>query len=522
MSGSPNEPASALVAGKYQLTRMIGKGGMGSVHEGIHITLGTRVAVKFIEAEYADSTDARSRFENEARAAAKLQSKHVVSVFDHGVMPDGRPYIVMEFLQGEPLDRRLERLGRLAPMDTVRIVSQVARALARAHAAGIVHRDLKPENVFLVWDEEDSADIAKVVDFGIAKFTNASMGVSSSTRTGSVLGTPYYMSPEQARGLRTVDARTDLWALGVITYRAAVGELPFFGEALGDLLVKICTAPLPVPSHVSPGLPLAFDAWFARALERDPEQRFQTAAEMADALSQALLGHGGRQSAAILPAPVPVGGGAQSSLQPTPAGVQLPSGVGTPQPAQAYATPGGYATPGYGNAPSAAGFGATTPAPSPGWGQTPAQLTDASFTQTPYGVPRKGSGVGIAVVAGLALIGLLGIGGVSFFVFRSAAGSAAAQPSASDAAALVSAPQNAAPSGAVAPSPEPSVAPAPEPAPEVASAAPTGAPTSIPPANRPTDARPRTTVPTVPAPPPPATTAPRRPSRPSPADLTGY
>ena len=175
---------------------------MGSVWEGIHITLGNRVAVKFIETDYAESDEARTRFENEARAAARLQSKYVVHVYDYGVMPDGRPFIVMEYLAGESLDARLERLGKLTLEDTTRIITQVSRALAKAHAAGIVHRDLKPENVFLVNDEEDASDIAKVVDFGIAKFTDTSMGVSSSTRTGSVLGTPYYMSPEQARGLR--------------------------------------------------------------------------------------------------------------------------------------------------------------------------------------------------------------------------------------------------------------------------------------------------------------------------------
>ena len=177
-----------LVAGKYRLTRLIGRGGMGSVWEGIHNSLGTRVAVKFIDSEYINSEEIRARFANEARAAAKLVSKHVVQVFDHGVCADGRSYIVMEFLSGEALDHRLERVGRLSPAETVRIVTQVCRGLAKAHAAGIVHRDLKPENIFLVWDEEDGADIAKVVDFGIAKFTDASIAASSATRTGSVLG----------------------------------------------------------------------------------------------------------------------------------------------------------------------------------------------------------------------------------------------------------------------------------------------------------------------------------------------
>ncbi|MCC6899149.1 MAG: protein kinase [Polyangiaceae bacterium] len=285
MSETPESPPTELVGGKYRLTRMLGKGGMGSVWEGVHVSLGTHVAVKFIETEYVDSHEARSRFENEARAAAKLASKHVVKVHDHGVMNDGRPFIVMEYLSGEPLDVRLNRVGRLSIQETAVIVQQVSRALNKAHEVGIVHRDLKPENVFLVRDDEDGTEIAKVVDFGIAKFTDASGGLSSSTRTGSVLGTPYYMSPEQARGLRSVDTRSDLWSLAVIAYRSVVGELPFVGEAVGDLLVQICVSPTPVPSQKVPGLPPAFDAWVARGLGKEPGARFQTAAEMAEALT---------------------------------------------------------------------------------------------------------------------------------------------------------------------------------------------------------------------------------------------
>jgi len=274
-----------VVAGKYRLTRLLGRGGMGAVWEGTHLSLGTRVAVKFIDAEYAESPEARSRFENEARAAARLRSKHVVEVYDHGVSGDGRPFIVMEFLQGEPLDKRLDRLGRLPSKDTAQIVMQVCRALSKAHAANIVHRDLKPENVFLVWDDEDGTDVVKVVDFGIAKFNDASMSSSAATRTGSVLGTPHYMSPEQARGLRSVDSRSDLWSVAVIAYRCIVGALPFEGEAVGDLLVKLCTAPIPVPSRIAPDVPPGFDAWLQKALTREPAQRFQTAAQLSESLA---------------------------------------------------------------------------------------------------------------------------------------------------------------------------------------------------------------------------------------------
>jgi serine/threonine protein kinase len=259
---------------------------MGSVWEGRHASLGTRVAVKFIEAEYAHSADARQRFDNEARAAATIESKHAIQVYDHGLSADGRPYIVMELLLGEPLDARLKRVGRLHATDTARIIQQVCRGLHRAHERGIIHRDLKPENIFLVHNSDDDDEIAKVLDFGIAKIkaTPGALGISSGTKTGTLLGTPFYMSPEQARGLRNVDHRSDLWSLGVIVFRCITGVLPFDGESLGDLLVKICTGPIPVPSQFAPGLPPQIDAWMARALDREPAQRFQTAQELADAL----------------------------------------------------------------------------------------------------------------------------------------------------------------------------------------------------------------------------------------------
>lgn len=279
------QPPEGLVAGKYRLTRLLGRGGMGSVWEGVHATLGNRVACKFIEPEFVQSEDAVIRFENEARAAASLKSKHVVDVYDHGVMPDGRPYIVMEFLEGEPLDARIEKQGAMTLPQTATIVLQVSRALSRAHRNGIVHRDLKPENVFLVWDDEDRTDVAKVVDFGIAKFTDTeASGISSATKTGSILGTPYYMSPEQARGLKNLDARSDNWSLGVITYEALTGMRPFDGEAVGDLLVRICTTDPVPPSDLNPNLPPALDEWMKRALHRDPDQRFQDVSEMAEAL----------------------------------------------------------------------------------------------------------------------------------------------------------------------------------------------------------------------------------------------
>src|SRR5215469_132138 len=176
-------PVRGLVAGKYEVLQLIGRGGMGTVWEGRHASLGTRVAIKFVDPEYADSQEARTRFVTEARAAATIQSKHAIQIFDHGVTDDGRPYIVMELLSGEPLDRRMERVGRISLQETAHVIGHVCRALQRAHEAGVIHRDLKPENIFLVRSPDDDEEIAKVLDFGIAKIRApvGEDGISSST-----------------------------------------------------------------------------------------------------------------------------------------------------------------------------------------------------------------------------------------------------------------------------------------------------------------------------------------------------
>ena len=271
---------------------MIGRGGMGSVWEGRHTSLGSRVAIKFIDADHAASKEAQARFVHEAKAAARIQSRHAVQILDHGVTDDGHAYMVMELLVGETLDKRIARIGRLTLDQTAKIVGQICRALQRAHDGGIIHRDLKPDNVFLVRSPDEDEEIAKVLDFGVAKFTphEGDARITSGTKTGAVLGTPYYMSPEQARGLRSTDWRTDLWSLGVIAYECVTGCLPFEGESVGDLLVKICTSNPPLPSEKVADLPAEFDAWFVRALDRDPLRRFESATDLADSLTRAIGG----------------------------------------------------------------------------------------------------------------------------------------------------------------------------------------------------------------------------------------
>lgn len=273
------------IADKYRLVRLIGRGGMGSVWEATHVSLGTTFAIKLIESQEDLDEEVQLRFLNEARAAARLQSRHVVRVFDHGVTDSGDPYIAMELLQGEPLSNRLARVRRLSMQDTATIIAQVARALNLAHSQGIVHRDLKPENIFLTQEPDSDEELVKVVDFGIAKFPRSSSDMAPCTRTGEVMGTPYYMSPEQARGIKSADHRADLWSLGVIAYRCVVGELPFDGNTLVDLMIRITTSDVPVPSAHADDVPEAFDKWFAKAVAREPEERFQTANELAAALA---------------------------------------------------------------------------------------------------------------------------------------------------------------------------------------------------------------------------------------------
>ncbi len=242
-------------------------------------------------------------------------------------LDDGTPYIVMELLEGESLAQRLARVGRLSLSETTRIVSHIARALTKAHEAGIVHRDLKADNVFLVRNLDE--ELAKVLDFGIAKVAMSEDAPQALTSTGAVVGSPHTMSPEQARGLGNVDHRADLWALGIIAFQCATGTRPFESEVLGDLLLKICTDPIPVPSSRAP-LPPGFDSWFARATERDPSRRFQSALEMANALRAVVEG----TAPGTLPSAAPHSGpGAYLSAPPSAAATVQPM-VSAPPPAK--------------------------------------------------------------------------------------------------------------------------------------------------------------------------------------------
>jgi len=258
---------------------------MGAVWRAEHLGWEAPVAVKLMNRDVTDRPEALARFEREVRLAAGLRSPHVVQVLDHGIDEDtGIPFIAMELLEGESLEQRLRRLGRLSPEETFSVVAQLVRALSRAHAAGIVHRDLKPDNVFLVRNDEDS--IVKILDFGVAKGLVPSLE-GGLTRPGSVVGTPFYMSPEQLRGSREIDHRADLWSLSTIACECLTGRRPFEAEDFAQLaLLLLGNTGRPLPSTLG-RVPPSFDAWFLRATHPDIAQRFQSARELSQTLALA-------------------------------------------------------------------------------------------------------------------------------------------------------------------------------------------------------------------------------------------
>jgi eukaryotic-like serine/threonine-protein kinase len=273
--------------GAYRVLQQIGEGGMGTVWLAEHTMLGRRAAIKLLHPMFTTRPDIVTRFFNEARAATAITDPGIVQIFDFGHHVDGSAYIAMEMLEGEPLDKRLRRLGRMAPSDALRVMRQVASTLGVAHTRGIVHRDLKPENVFLVRDPEVyGGERAKVLDFGIAKLTGDQ---SIKTQTSAVMGTPAYMSPEQCRGAGHVDQRSDVYALGCMIFALTSGGPPFDAEGAGEIIAMHLREPAPLLSSRIPGVPPELDALVARCLAKDPAQRYASGTELAAAIG-ALLG----------------------------------------------------------------------------------------------------------------------------------------------------------------------------------------------------------------------------------------
>ncbi|HEY6556017.1 MAG TPA: protein kinase [Polyangiaceae bacterium] len=311
-----------LLAGKYRVERVLGKGGMGYVVLALHMQLEQPVAVKLLMPELAVLEEPVARFLREARAAVKIRSEHVARVIDVGKLDDGTPYMVMEYLDGHDLAAELDVRGRLPVEESVDYVVQASEAIAEAHSLGIVHRDLKPANLFLS-RHADGSPLVKVLDFGISKALLSDDGspAPNLTATQSLIGSPYYMSPEQVRKPKTVDARTDIWSLGVILYELLTGRLPFTADTAMSVLAAVVSDPPPPLREVRPDVPAALAEVVARCLEKEPARRFQHVAELAKALKP----HGPETSAAIVSRISGMQRGV--SLPPHVAATPLPAGV---------------------------------------------------------------------------------------------------------------------------------------------------------------------------------------------------
>jgi serine/threonine-protein kinase len=269
---------------KYRIVRLLGQGGMGDVYEAEHARIGRRVAIKVLNEVAARDAELVQRFEREAQAAARIGSGHIVDVLDLGSMPSGERFMVMELLEGESLQERLEREGRLEPAAIFRVAVELLEALELAHAAGIVHRDLKPHNVYLLRERDGRADFVKILDFGVSKFRSGGDAAMQMTRTGAMLGTPYYMSPEQARGARDIDHRADLFSVGVILFKAIAGRFHFVVNDFHDLMFKLALEDSPALATVVDGVDPEVSRIVATALARDPAARYPSALAFADAL----------------------------------------------------------------------------------------------------------------------------------------------------------------------------------------------------------------------------------------------
>ncbi|MCA9640395.1 MAG: serine/threonine protein kinase, partial [Myxococcales bacterium] len=283
----PDSLVGSLIDRKYRIERCIGRGGMGAVYEATNVAIGKRIALKFLEvSDGAADRDAVVRFQREAEAASAVESGHIVQIFDSGTTEDDRPYLVMELLRGEDLRQRMKRVGKLPESDVIHITMQTLRALVRAHEAGIVHRDLKPDNLFLDSRDDDPLFV-KVVDFGISKVTQTRATNNTLTRRGTVLGTAYYMAPEQAQAFPDIDGRADLYSLGAICFEALTGDAPHSGGSYEAILVKACTQDAPDVRTKAPETSEAFAKVIAKALARERADRYQDAREFLDALIDA-------------------------------------------------------------------------------------------------------------------------------------------------------------------------------------------------------------------------------------------
>ena len=281
------DPLIGLTIGNYRVSQKLGEGGMGAVYLAEHPHIGKKVALKILHAEFASNNDVVSRFFNEAKAVNDIGHPNIVDIVDYGVLTtgpsgEGLVYFIMEFLPGITLTELIRRESPLPPERALSICLQVADALSASHKSNIVHRDLKPDNIILIQRGREK-DFVKLLDFGIAKLTGDQPG-SRRTRTGLVMGTPAYMSPEQCEGRGNVDHRADIYALGIVLYEMITGRVPFYGEGYGEVLVQHLTQAPPPPSTIRGLIPPHVEQVILKALEKRPEMRFPTMDEMSKAL----------------------------------------------------------------------------------------------------------------------------------------------------------------------------------------------------------------------------------------------
>jgi serine/threonine protein kinase len=277
--------------GNYRALSLLGEGGMGAVYLAEHPEIGRKVAVKVLRSEFSRDTQLLGRFLNEAKAANAIGHPNIIEILDMGTTGDGMPYLVMELLEGEVLAGRLRRLGCLSLQVALEFAYQAASAVGAAHKKGIVHRDLKPDNLFIVLDDHDpTRERLKVLDFGIAKLQMRGPGDSVKTRTGTLMGTPVYMSPEQAMGTKEVDHRSDIYSLGVILFEMICGKPPFFSEGFGELVHLHLNVQPPSPRTFIPSVPGNVEALIFKMLSKRPDDRYQSMKELQDAIKAVSAG----------------------------------------------------------------------------------------------------------------------------------------------------------------------------------------------------------------------------------------